>query len=85
MCRSEGFELVSVRNAYENELIKSFVLREHPTSEPQASPWMGLHHDSTTAWTEPKWSDESSVRFTNWARNELSDQYQACKNIIKAL
>ena len=78
MCSSLGFELASVRNAYENELINRFVHREDPTPDPQGFPWMGLIHDGTASWDEAKWSDGSRMRYTNWARNEPSNYPVRC-------
>ena len=65
-----------MRNEYENSLIKSFVRGEDPTSDYQGFPWIGLSHDASTSWAEPKWSDTSRVRFTNWAPNEPTEKYQ---------
>ena len=75
-------ELVSMRNEHENELIRNFVLAADSTFDPKAFPWIGLHHDATTSWDQPQWSDTSRVRFTNWARNEPSQLYQVRRDSI---
>ena len=76
LCRSLDLDLISMRNEYENSLIKNFVLDKYRTSDYQDFPWIGLSHDASTSWAEPKWSDTSHVRYIKWASNEPTQKYQ---------
>lgn len=65
-CRQHYTDLVSVRSAEENQL-----LRNQLQDAQMKEAWIGLHRDS---W---KWSDSSETSFRRWGPNEPNNENNA--------
>ena len=77
----DRFDLVSVRDEQENDLVTK-ILKDAPKDpvngrNPNTIPWIGLHKNAEDSWNNPTWSDGSLVIYSKWSPNAPSD-YKVC-------
>ena len=70
--QKDQFELVSVRDQKENEVITK-ILQDAGNRNPYTLPWIGLKKFGAGSWTDPAWSDESLILYTKWGPDAPSE------------
>lgn len=73
------FDIVSVRDERENEVITKILAKywHEGNRNPYTLPWIGLQKHPDKPWSNPTWSDESLILYTNWGPKAPTD-FKVC-------